>query len=111
MSVKTDTKRMPDGAQVLAKEVTDGRVSLRIRALNEKTTNLAMTFFREGENMAGEVRAYVNGAFVSSISEGGESAEIVMDDITLREGVNEISFEFGGDISGVFAVGPEFLRH
>jgi hypothetical protein len=31
-----------------------------------------------------------------------------MSDIYLREGENEVSFEFDGDISGIFAVGPKF---
>jgi hypothetical protein len=88
--------------------VTEGKVSLKIRALKDKTVSLAMTFFREGENMTDRVNAYVNGVFVSSFSGGGESVKADMSDIFLREGANEVSFEFDGGISGIFAVGPEF---
>jgi hypothetical protein len=109
VSVKTDIKRMPDGAHVLARRVTDGKASLRFRALRDKTASFDMTFFREGGGMTGEVNAYVNGAFVSSFPGAGPSVEVNMNDIPIREGINEISFEFGGDVSGVFAVGPKFL--
>ncbi|MDR1510785.1 MAG: hypothetical protein LBS53_14255 [Synergistaceae bacterium] len=108
MSVNTDIKRTPDGAPVLARRVTDGRASLRIRALRDKATSFDVTFFREDEDMAGSVRAYVNGVFASSFPSAGRSVEANMDGIALRGGVNEISFEFDGDISDVFAVGPKF---
>jgi hypothetical protein len=106
MSVKTDVKLTPDGAPVLARRVTDRKASLLIRTLKDKATNLNMTFFRESGNMAGDAKIYVNGIFASSFRSAGRSIEISMDDIALREGINEISFELEGDISEVFALGP-----
>jgi hypothetical protein len=97
-----------DGEEMVVKRINNNNVALMLFAMKPKPAGLSMRFLdlrREDQRSA---KVSSNGEFFGEFKVKDGYIDVVLTDIPLREGINEITLKFDGNVKGVALAGLNF---
>jgi hypothetical protein len=87
--------------------LAENNVRLEFLAKKDRSAGFQMRFYDPGGPRS--VKVYANGEFEGIFPAMGEYIDIKLEDVKLRPGVNDITIEFGGDVSRMSLLTLDFL--
>jgi hypothetical protein len=86
--------------EYFTRKMTEKKAVLRLMALKKTTLEISASFFDFGKAEPTKLKVYAGGEYIAE-SESSENNIDLSVDMTLKPGINEISFMTEGDISGL----------
>ena len=87
-----------DGEYAALWSLREQTVCLNFWAMANKCLGIRAKFLDESVQAALDVKVYLNGEYAGMFRKEGRYMTVVLEDINMRRGRNEVRFEFGGDI-------------
>ncbi|MDR1965696.1 MAG: hypothetical protein LBQ36_03220 [Synergistaceae bacterium] len=89
------------GGDGFLRVVEENSVILEYMTMKERSADLSVTFYDFGESGAQNASLYVMGQRVRDFSSNDSFIKVLLEGIELKPGINDITIEFGGDVSGL----------
>jgi hypothetical protein len=98
-----------EGEYEALRSLCEQAVGLRFWAMADKKIGIRAKFLDESEQAALEVKAYLNGEYAGTFHKEDRYVTVVLEDINMTRGRNEVRLEFEGDIGHVSLTGMSIL--
>jgi hypothetical protein len=83
------------------RDVEGNKIVLEYMTLRERYADLSMTFYDFSESGAQNASLYVRSQHIRDFSSSDNFIKVLLEEIELKPGVNDITIEFGGGVSGL----------